>query len=484
MQKSMWAFIPASFAVFLSACAPADTALSSPTPPNVIVLLVDDLGWRDVGYMGSDFYETPHIDALARRGTRFTQAYASHPVCSPSRAAFMTGKDPARLQITDWIPGFTKAESPLLKGPAIRDELALEEVTLAEVFKAANYKTLFTGKWHLGETEAYWPEHQGFDVNIGGIDRGAPPAGYFSPYNNPRLKDGPKGEFLTQRLGAETVGFIEENADRPFMVYHAFYSVHTPIQADPKRIEYFREKAKKQGENFELLPIDLYDGTSRSIQNDPEYASMIGAVDDVVGDIMATLERLNIADNTIIVFASDNGGLSTGAGENKPRPTSNIPLKAGKGWLYEGGIRTPLLIASPSRFETVDQSDAIIRSVDIMPTLIGLAGIENHDALQMDGLDFSAHLRGESPPAQGAQIWYFPHYHAAGWKPGFAVRSGKWKLIGHFETQTYELYDLESDPNEMRDIAQEHQVQIDAMLDMFEAWRIETGAILPTKLES
>ncbi|MFC7293075.1 sulfatase [Hirschia litorea] len=479
MPKNVLAFMQIIALSLLASCVPMFEVAEPKKPLNVVVLLVDDLGWKDVGYMGSQFYETPHIDALAKQGMRFTQAYSSHPVCSPSRAAFITGKDPVRLQITDWIPGYTKAKSPILKTPPIRNELALEEVTLAEVFKASGYKTLFTGKWHLGEGEAFWPEHQGFDVNIGGIDRGAPPGGYFSPYKNPRLRDGPEGEFLTQRLGQETIGFIEENSENPFLVYHSFYSVHTPIQADPKRIEHYQDKAQKNDLNFELESVGRYNGTSRSQQNDPAYASMVSAVDDVVGEIVATLERLEILENTIIVFASDNGGLSTGIETSKRRPTANLPLKAGKGWLYEGGIRTPLFIVSPTQIEAGSSSQAIIRSVDILPTLVGMAQARNGLPEKVDGQDFTAHLQGGDGPELEAYIWYFPHYHAAGWRPGYAVRSGKWKMINHMETKEIELFDLEADPYETSNIATENPELIEKMQLLFDAWRADTGAILP-----
>lgn len=462
----------------VAACAlPAENSMPQ-AKPNVVVFLVDDLGWKDVGFMGSTFYETPHIDALAHKGMKFTQAYASHPVCSPSRAAFMTGKDPARLQITDWIPGF-KAKDPKLKTPEIELQLSLDETTIAEVFQAADYKTLFTGKWHLGETEEYWPEFHGFDVNIGGHNRGAPPGGYFSPYKNPRLSDGPKGEFLTERLGEETAEFIEQNAAESFFVYHSFYSVHTPIQADPKRLDYYKAKAEKIGAELELGREGRYESISNLKQNNPQYATMVSAVDDVVGKIVQVLEEQGILDNTIIVFASDNGGLSTGQASKKNRPTSNEPLKAGKGWLYEGGIRTPLFVFAPHANSSGKSSDAVIRSVDIMPTLMGLAGITRPD-LEFDGSDFSELLKGGDQPAAIPYVWHFPHYHAAGWRPGSAIRDGNWKLILHYETGEVELFDLENDPYEMRNVAKENGAEVQRLKTLHKAWQIKMDAKLPS----
>jgi arylsulfatase A-like enzyme len=447
--------------------------------PNVVVILVDDLGARDVGFMGSTFYETPHTDALAADGMHFTQAYAAHPVCSPTRAALLTGRDPARLGITQWLPGF-RAVEPLLRDPPIPTELALEETTLAEVFRSAGYVTFFAGKWHLGEDPAYWPENQGFDFNIGGFSRGAPPGGYFAPYENPRLPDGPDGEFLTERLGRETTTFIRDHADQPFFVYLSFYTVHTPIQPTPAHGDRFRAKAA-------ALPASLptqderYGAQTLQGQDNPDYASMVAAFDDVVGAVRETLETSGLADNTIIVLASDNGGAATGFAERKPGPTSNAPLRAGKGWLYEGGIRTPLIIRAPGLTEPGSVSDALITSTDLFPTVVSLAGLLPPSDQVIDGQDYAAYLAGEEPPDRGAIVWHFPHYNARGWRPGTAIRLGDWKLITFYETGEQELFNLVDDPFETTNLSDQYPDVTARLNSAQDAWRKDTGALMPTR---
>ncbi|MEX0884269.1 MAG: sulfatase, partial [Cyclobacteriaceae bacterium] len=319
-------------------------------PPNIIFILIDDLGWADVkANFPNSFYDTPNIDQLAREGVLFTQAYAAHPVCSPTRAAIITGKHPNRVGITDWLPGNDPKDRALL-GPQDRNELALEETTLAEKLKENGYRTAFVGKWHLGHDEDYWPEHQGFDVNIGGWEAGQPRIisgvsnGYYSPYGNPRLEDGPKGEYLTDRLTAESIQFIQESSDDPFLLYLSYYTVHTPIQAAKDHIEKF--EAKRADLDLEEVPHELEgEGFTKLVQENAAYASMVAAMDENVGRILETLKKEGLDENTWVVFTSDNGGLSTLFRENAP--TSNGPLRAGKGWCYEGGIRIPLIIKGP-----------------------------------------------------------------------------------------------------------------------------------------
>ena len=315
----------------------AGVALSAPSrKTNIVFMLADDLGWRDLGCFGSSFYETPNLDRLAASGMMFTNAYAACPVCSPTRASIMTGKYPVRTGITDYIgaaqPAKWSRNTKLLPAP-YQERLALEETTIAEAMKERGYATFFAGKWHLGP-EGYWPENQGFDINKGGIDRGGPYGGkkYFSPYGNPRLEDGPDGEHLPDRLGTETVKFIEANTDRPFLAYLAFYSVHTPLMARKDLEEKYRKKAealKFAGPRF--IPEGARE--ARQVQDHAIYGGMVEAMDQAAGKVLAALDRLHLTDHTIVVFMSDNGGLSTSEGS----PTSNLPLRAGKGWMYEGG---------------------------------------------------------------------------------------------------------------------------------------------------
>lgn len=317
-----------------------------PAGPNVVFFLVDDLGWRDLGCFGSTFYETPHADRLARDGMRFTSGYAACPVCSPTRASILSGKYPARLATTDYFgaaqPDAWKRNTLLLPA-AYSERLPREETTLAEAFHAAGYATFFAGKWHLGP-EGYWPEDQGFDVNRGGCERGGPYGGnkYFSPYGNPRLADGPPGEHLPDRLATETVKFIESHRDGPFFAYLSFYSVHTPLMARPDLQAKYAEKAKRLEATG---PAWLPEGTRqvRQVQNHAVYAGMVEAMDSAVGKVLDALDRLRLAERTVVVFMSDNGGLSTSEGS----PTSNVPLRAGKGWMYEGGIREPMIVRWP-----------------------------------------------------------------------------------------------------------------------------------------
>ena len=310
--------------------------------PNIVFILADDLGWADLGCYGSTFYETPNLDHLAKQGLRFTDAYAAAPVCSPTRASILTGKYPARLAITDWLPGRKDKPDQKLQRPAIQAFLPPREFTLAEALRDGGYKTAFFGKWHLGDSPEHWPEHQGFDLNLGGCEKGTPPS-YFSPYKLPNLPDGPEGEYLTDRLTSEAIHFIEQNRAKPFLVYLSHYAVHNPLQAKPALLKKYKAKAAKlpTGEAHEFL--DDNGRPVRQVQNNPAYAAMVENLDENVGRILEKLAELKIDENTIVIFTSDNGGLSTAEGS----PTSNLPLRAGKGWPYEGGVREPLLVKWP-----------------------------------------------------------------------------------------------------------------------------------------
>ena len=437
--------------LFLGSCKQAEN-------PNIVFILVDDLGWKDLGCYGSEFYDTPNLDKLAARSVRFTNAYAASPVCSPTRAALMTGKHPARVNITDWIPGMSisRARDPKLIPPEDIHNLPLEEFTIAEAFREHGYKTFFAGKWHLGETEAFWPEFQGFDINKGGINWGAPRRseganGYYSPYNNPRLENGPDGEYLTDRLTDESIQFIDAAGDDPFFLYLAFYTVHTPIMGCEKYDEYYEEKSLQLPGMGEMVTREEHDTQTRINQSNPKYAAMVRSLDANVGRLFEKLEEKGLVDNTIIVFTSDNGGLTSIPGGG---PTAVVPLRAGKGWCYEGGIRVPLLISYPGMQHAGEICDVPAISMDYYPTLLELAGMDPDPGQHIDGKSILPYLEDPQGEANRTLVWHFPHYHGSAWRPGSAIRDGNWKLIEFYEDNAVELYDLENDLEERVDLAQ------------------------------
>lgn len=444
---------------------------------NVVFILVDDLGWTDLGCYGSEFYETPNIDRLAAGGQLFTQAYAASPVCSPTRAAIMTGKYPSRVGITDWIKGNDPKNRRLL-GPQDLHELPLEEVTMAEAFKQQGYRTFFAGKWHLGD-EGYFPEDQGFDFNLGGHHMGQPPGGYYSPYKNPKLSDGPEGEYLTDRLTDESIRFIQDQKGQPFFVYLSYYTVHTPIQANRTFIDRFQEKRKTLPDTTNAQ-IPEHDATTRLHQTNADYASMVYALDQNVGRLIDSLESLSLMDQTMIIFTSDNGGLSTLANPNRVAPTSVKPLRAGKGWCYEGGIRVPLIIKLPGAAsgKTIDEP---VISTDFYPTALEYAGLAAMPEQHQDGLSLIPLLQGAAKPAREALFWHYPHYHGSGWKGGSAIRVGNWKLIEFYEENTMELYDLSKDLEEQYDLSAENPEKVAALKQKLEAVQVATHAQFPTE---
>lgn len=415
--------------------------------PNFVFILVDDLGWADVKCnFPETFYDTPNIDKLAEQGVRFTQAYSANPVCSPTRAAIMTGKHPNRVNITDWIPGDDPKNRPLL-GPQDGTELALEEITLAEKLKEAGYKTFFAGKWHLGD-EGFFPENQGFDINLGGHHRGSPPGGYYSPYNNPKLKDGPEGEYLTDRLTSESIRFLEQNKESPFLLFLSYYTVHTPIQAANKHIKKY--ELKKEKLELDSVPHKKEgEGWTKLMQENAAYASMVAALDENVGRLLDALSENGLDKNTWIIFTSDNGGLSTLRRKNAP--TSNGPLRAGKGWCYEGGIRVPLIIRGPGVVKPGRIAEQPAASMDYFTTMLSLAGIPHKNN---DGENLMPVLVDNKTLNRDQLFWHFPHYHGSGWKPGSAIRKGDWKLVIHYEDERAELFNLAEDPGETVDISE------------------------------
>lgn len=441
------------FSAVLLALSPLLTMspLLSAEPSNFVVILVDDLGYMDIESYGSSFYETPHVDRLAASGMRFTDGYAAHPVCSPTRAAIMTGKNPARLGITDWIPGLNPRDRRLL-GPDDRHELALDEVTIAERLKQAGYATFFAGKWHLGG-EGYFPEQQGFDVNIGGHHRGQPPAGYYSPYDNPKMSDGPEGEYLPDRLTDEALRFVEAHKAERFLVFLSFYTVHTPIQASRRHLGRYERKRRALPRPGLPETTPEHDGLTRERQDDAPYASMVEAMDENVGRLLTKLDQLELDANTVVVFTSDNGGLAT-LGPSRMAPTSNRPLRAGKGWCYEGGIRVPFIIKAPGITESGSASAVPVTSADLYPTILELAELPLDESQHADAFSLLPVLRGDNEPLPREFIvWHFPHYHGSTWAPGSAIRSGPWKLIEFYDGEAVELYNLDEDLAESHDLS-------------------------------
>lgn len=420
---------------------------------NFVFILVDDLGWTDVSYNGSEFYETPFLDQLSEEAIQFTNAYSAGSVCSPTRAAIMTGSHPARVNITDWIPGRNDDGNQLI-GPQDLNELQLNEITIAESLRENAYSTFFAGKWHLGG-EGYFPDDQGFDENHGGHHRGSPPSGYYSPYENPTLTDGAEGEYLPDRLTSESISFLDRQDDKPFFLFLSYYTVHTPIQASKKHIDHFNRKLESIG-NPTTQVITEGKGITRQNQNNADYASMVYAMDKNIGRIISALKQRDIYENTTLIFTSDNGGLST-LQENykKAGPTSILPLRAGKGWLYEGGIRVPLLIKPAHYSNTKKVIDEPVISQDFFNTICDLAEIKNHNS-NGDGESLISILNeNKTSLTRDELFWHYPHYHGSGWTPGAAIRKGDWKLIEFYETETVELYDLKNDISELNDLSAE-----------------------------
>ena len=441
---------------------------------NFLFFLVDDMGWADIGANGSTFHETPHIDRLAKSGMRFTQGYAAGSVCSPTRASIMTGKHPVRVDITDWIPGQPNRPTNPLLHPEDQHSLPLEEVTLAEALKQHGYQTFFAGKWHLGN-EGEWPTDQGFDINIGGHHKGSPPGGYYAPWTNPTLKAKRKGEYLTERLTEESAKFLESrDKAKPFLLYLSYYNIHTPIQPYKKRIDHYKSKAEKSFTGPTPFEVE-HDGKTRTRQDNPALASMVAAVDDSVGALLDKLEELKLDDNTVVIFFSDNGGLST---LGRIGPGCNVPLRAGKGWLYEGGIREPTLIRAPGITRPGSVSHKPMISMDFFPTMLDLAGLPLQPKLHVDGRSLLSQLKGNDT-GQRTFHWHYPHYHGSSWKPGASIRDGDWKLIEFYHYNNFELYNLAKDPGERTDLAKRNPRKAAELSAKLSAWQKRMKAKMP-----
>lgn len=458
--------------------------------PNVVFFLVDDLGWTDLSSFGSKFYETPNLDRLVQSGIKFTQAYTASPVCSPTRASLMTGKYPSKMYNTDWfgapqpdeIQGHWTRNKPL-KPAHYEPNLALEEVTMAEAFKSAGYKTFFVGKWHLGEGESHWPEHQGFEINKGGNSKGAPSTGnkYFSPYENPRLENGPDGEYLPERLAEETSKFIRENKDNPFFAMFSFYSVHTPLMTTKALEEKYLKKRATMGLEDRFEPEHA--NQNRTTQAHAIYAGMVEAMDNAVGRVLDEIEAQGLTEKTIIVFFSDNGGLSTAEGS----PTSNLPLRAGKGWLYEGGIRVPMILSWKGTVPAGKEIHTPVISNDFLPTFLDLSGNRKtfESIPNLDGKSLKNWiLAPETAKDREALYWHYPHYGNQGGNPGSVIREGDWKLIYCYETQKVELYNLKDDIGERNNLAGTHPELTEKMRTKLFDWLVSTKAAFPRPNEA
>ena len=461
------------FALVPLAALAAPESAKPTARPNLVFILADDLGWADLGCYGSTFYEAPHLDQLAAKGMRFTDAYAACSVCSPTRASILTGKYPARLHLTDWLPGRTDRPDQKLKRPVILDHLPLEEVTLANALREGGYRTGFIGKWHLGGPD-FFPEKQGFDLNVGGCAKGSPPS-YFSPYRIPTLPDGPKGEYLTDRLTDEALKFIAGAGGKPFLLYLSHYAVHNPQQAKADLVAKYQGKAARLPPTAgpEFLPEGKQQ--ARQIQNQPIYAAMVQSLDESVGRIMQKLAELGIERNTIVVFTSDNGGLSTSEHE----PTSNLPLRAGKGWHYEGGVREPLIVRWPGVTQPGSTCRAPIISTDYYPTLLEMAGLPLRRRQHVDGVSLVPLLKGGARPERPL-FWHYPHYSNQGGGPGGAVRVGNFKLIEWFEDMRLELFNLSDDLGERHNLAPTMPDKAASLRQQLHEWRESVNAAMPT----
>jgi len=446
--------------------------------PNIIFIMIDDMGARDVGFTGSEYYETPNIDKLAGGGMIFTNAYANAANCAPTRACFLTGQYTPRHGVYTVGSSARGSSSNRRLIPIVNDTtLDSQHITIAEAIKPAGYVSASMGKWHMGTDPDLGPVGQGFDVNVGGFSAGSPPGGYFSPYKNPELSNGPDGEYLTDRLTDEALKFIEANKNRPFFLYMTHYAVHTPIQAKAELTAKYQDKPPSNG------------------QDNPKYAAMIDSVDQGVGRMMDKLDELNLTDNTVVFFFSDNGGYA-GA-------TSNQPLRGFKGTFYEGGIREPMAVRWPGVVKAGTKCDTPVISTDFFPTMLEMAGAKAPGGKVLDGQNIVPLLRGRSGFNREPIFWHFPAYlqgNVAGardskfrTRPVGVVRKGRWKLMQYFEewaldggrgkidtNNAIELYDLEADISETTNLANVNKAKRDELLDLLIEWQNSVNAPIPT----
>ena len=456
--------------------------------PNIVFILIDDMGWKDLVCYGSSFYETPNIDRLAREGMRFSEAYAACPVCSPTRASILTGKYPATVGITDWIDAngqLHPAKGRLVDVPYLK-HLPSKEHSLASALNEGGYQTWHVGKWHLG-AEGHLPEDHGFEVNVGGAHQGSPGrGGYFSPWTIPPLEnaDVPEGTYLTDYLTDQTLDLVRNKDERPFFLNLWYYTVHTPIQAKADKIAKYEAKAKALGldqmqtftedEHFPCEHKKDRRVTRRLVQSDPVYAAMIESLDENLGRLFDLIDDIGESDNTVVVFTSDNGGLATAEGS----PTCNAPLAEGKGWMYEGGTREPLLVRWPGRVAAGSTCPAPVSSPDFYQTLLEIAGLDAIPTQHCDGVSLAPLLCGETFD-RGPVFWHYPHYGNQGGTPGSSVRQGDYKLIEFFEDGRLELYNLREDISEDRDLSEIEPETRDRLQSLLIEWRENVEAKIP-----
>lgn len=492
--------------------------------PNVVFVLIDDMGWSDVGCYGSTFYETPNIDQLAGDGMRFTDAYATSHVCSPSRASILTGKYPARLNLTDWLAGRGNVAFQRLLNAEKIQALPLAESSMAEALREHGYRTGMFGKWHLGEAET-GPLHHGFDVQVPqNWYKGWPKAGYHFPFEMDGI-DGQPGDYLTDKLTDEALQFIDESKDQPFFLYMSYFAVHDPIQGRKDLVAKYTQKRDGLSRDhrpfllegnpdaetkftpaqldqmiktpayaaYRLLPDQMVKIKQR--QDNPQFAAQVECVDENIGRLLARLEHLGLDENTIVIFTSDNGGMSAANFSRHFRDISpnnldsayagsNLPLRGAKGWMYEGGIRVPLIIKWPGHVEAGSVSAEPVIGTDFYPTILDMVGALPKPRQHVDGVSLMPLFAGKGIGRE-ALYWHFPHYSNHGLQsPGGAIRSGKYKLLDYFENGTVQLFNLAEDPGEQNDrskIEVEKAMVLKAKLDQ---WRESVGAnMMPEPLQ-
>lgn len=479
--KNIFLFSIGLFSIFLNGCRGSDS-MDQPEKPNVLFIIADDFGAHDMSSMGSEFYETPSLDSLASQSMIFTNGYAAARVCSPSRASIMSGKNPTRHGITDYIGAPVEEEwrrmgrHTKLLPPDYRRSLPHEYTILPEALKEEGYTTFFSGKWHLGGEGSY-PEDHGFDENEGGFEAGGPyTGGYFSPFNNPKMEDDPDetGMSYSSKLAKETSEFIKENSEKPFLAFLSFYAVHAPIQTSQAKWKKYRDKAERLGiaqTGFEMgyfLP-------SRQVQDHPIYAGLVEQMDIAVGEVLATLKQLNLDDETIVIFTSDHGGVSAG----DDYATTNKPLQGGKGTQYEGGLRVPYLIHVPWLDNPGKENNTPVTGTDFYPTILDLVGAELKPEEHLDGVSLKPLLEGGEIEDR-MLFWHYPHYGNQGGRPSSIVRDGRWKLIRYHADSTEVLYDLQSDIEEQMDVTAEHPEIVERLGKELSEYLQTTGATYPT----
>jgi len=480
-------------------------------PMNVVFFLVDDLGWSDIGCYGSSFYETPNVDRFAKEGVRFTSAYAACHVSSPSRASIMTGKYPASINLTDYLPGRRDFPFQMLKNVEINQHLPYGIPTLPKALHENGYRTAIFGKWHLGE-DSLSTERQGFDLHVpSGWNKGWPNTGYTSPYGLEGLKDGQAGEYLTDRITTEALKYIEENKDGPFFLYLAHFAVHDPIEGRNDLVEKYKKKLEQttasQGPAYLLegdpdmpageKPAQSHEGyrvfPDRTVkikqhQDNVQFAAMVESMDESFGRVLDKLKTLGIDNNTIVIFYSDNGGMSGANFYNPNRvvkesdldkaySTSNLPLRGGKGWFYEGGIRVPLIVKWPGKGLQGVVCDVPVTGPDFFPTILDMLGIKAKPEVKPDGVSFASLLKGRTKLDRKAIFWHYPHYSNHGMQsPGGAVRCGDYKLLEYYENNTVQLFNLKNDMEEQHDLSSSEPKMVNKLREMLHNWRKQVNA--------